>query len=66
MVILEDEVLINVSNLFMRIPFQYSMGFQIGKDYLASKDFLLMHHFELKQWLEVILNMGTIWCSNKR
>ena len=65
-IILKDEVLINIARVFMKIPFQYSMGMRIGKDYLATKDFLLMHHFELKQWLEVVLYMGLIWCSNKR
>ncbi len=63
--ILDDEVLVNVAMVFLKIPFQYSMGLQIGKEYLASKDFLLMYGFELKQWLEVILSMGIIWCANK-
>lgn len=65
-VVLEDEVLLNISKVFMKIPFEYSMGTLVGKNYLASKDFLLMHHFELKQWLEVILNMGLIWVNNRK
>ena len=61
----DDIELYNLTRLFLQIPFEYAgMGWAVGKKYEATKDFLKWNGFNLKEWLPVVLQMGTTWVNN--
>jgi len=52
------------TQVFLQIPFEYgAMGGIIGKNYLATKDFLKWNNFIVKEWISIFLQAGIIWAS---
>ena len=49
----------------MLIPWKYSGGFLIGKEYEPLKDLLKMNDYDLKTMIPIFLQMTNIWVNNK-
>lgn len=49
----------------MLIPWKYSGGFLIGKEYEPLKDLLTMNDYDLKTMIPIFLQMTNIWVNNK-
>ena len=60
----DDIELRDTSYIFLQIPFIYSMGQVISKDYQIAKDLLKYNGYKPKQWLNIIITMSNIWIEN--
>lgn len=60
----DDKELYEISRIFLQIPWKYSGGMIVGKEYESTKDFLKWAGYKPKKWTSIIQAMATVWISN--
>jgi len=62
----DEPELLELTRVFLQIPFEYGMMGAVGKKYEAIKDYLSWHGFILKKSVPVVEQMGMTWVAESR
>lgn len=60
----DNKELYEISRIFLQIPWKYSGGMLVGKEYAQTKDFLKWAGYKPKKWASIIQSMAAVWINN--
>ena len=60
----DDAELRDITHIFIKTPFVYTMGGITAKDYKIAIKLLKWYGYKPKEWLELIISMTNIWIGN--